>query len=470
MKKCKNCGAPNLDDAAACVVCHSSFEVSTPTQAVAAPQKRRGLLALFVAIIVMLLIDFGVTVFIANMLYFSFAESIFLFACCSIVQITIFVIFYFYRQKSYQAAAQQAAADAAAATAAYTSATAENADAKPEPSEFVRALSTGEAAVATATYDENATLANAATLLSIKAGGLEPTSARALLAALAARRMVVLSGKDATDIGSAVAAVTALLGAEIPVVPLTKNCTEPQKLYRDEAVPSAPSPFLLRAFSAALTPHALRTVLLQPEAPEALGSAFSMLTTYLATPTSSSTVTVQHADMYSTDRIALPSNLRILMGYHPGRGKLPAAELVSVGVLVDLKLAKQPVTGTACGAISLNRFLHLVEEAEQQYYIAEDVWKHIDELSQLLKEKTGFVIENKTANAIERFVGVYMAAGGTEGEALDAAIAALVLPAALMSKQLNAEGKEAISAFMDARFGLENLPLCTEALKKLGNV
>ena len=94
-------------------------------------------------------------------------------------------------------------------------------------------------------------------------------------------------------------------------------------------------------------------------------------------------------------------------------------------------------------------------------------WKKIDDLTEKLTSACGFAPDNKLITAMERFVGVYMAAGGSEQEALDSVLACVLLPAALTLLSTNtSEDSPALSQLLDAGFGMENLPACAEMLKK----
>ena len=81
------------------------------------------------------------------------------------------------------------------------------------------------------------------------------------------------------------------------------------------------------------------------------------------------------------------------------------------------------------GALSFERFLHLCNDAEERFALSEENWKKIDDLAEHLAAKS-FVLGNKLVTAMERFVGVYMATGGSEQAALDAVFASILLPAA----------------------------------------
>ena len=111
--------------------------------------------------------------------------------------------------------------------------------------------------------------------------------------------------------------------------------------------------------------------------------------------------------------------------------------------------------------------MQLTDEAEEACYLSEDYWKKIDELADFLKKLVDFKMDNKFVSAIERFVGIYMAGGGTESEAADAVIATMILPESLAAIAEKEEGNSAaLVQFMDSHFGLTSFPLCQQFLKK----
>ena len=115
--------------------------------------------------------------------------------------------------------------------------------------------------------------------------------------------------------------------------------------------------------------------------------------------------------------------------------------------------------------ISFGALVQMTENAEKQFYLSEERWKKVDEFSEFLEEKLNFCFDNRKTNAFERFIGVYMAIGHSEVEALDAALAALILPECFAS-MIGEDGFDAaLRDRLDAAFSLENLPLCTKALE-----
>lgn len=313
-------------------------------------------------------------------------------------------------------------------------------------------------------------------LSSKQARRFDTATARTLLAAMAARRMILLCGNDNAELERAVANVAQLTGEKATTLKIGRNCATPTELYIAEGTAYAPLPsvFLRELFLARMRQNAICPFLLDAEAPNKLGTAMADLKPYLENGMIESKITVENANRsygnFAMDEsVVLPANTRLFFAYRPGSSTPMPRNMMDVCAFVNLKdtLSEGETLNAVLGALSFDRLLRLCDDAEERFALSEENWKKIDDLTEKLTSACGFAPDNKLITAMERFVGVYMAAGGSEQEALDSVLACVLLPAALTLLSTNtSEDSPALSQLLDAGFGMENLPACAEMLKK----
>lgn len=113
----------------------------------------------------------------------------------------------------------------------------------------------------------------------------------------------------------------------------------------------------------------------------------------------------------------------------------------------------------------------MADRAYDDYVLTEDTWKKLDLLEEYLGRATGFRFHNKLIRRVERYTSVYMAAGGTEAEAVDSVLSAGLLPMianALRAHAITDEAEEeSLRHFLDRVFGADNLPLTMDTVSVL---
>ena len=110
----------------------------------------------------------------------------------------------------------------------------------------------------------------------------------------------------------------------------------------------------------------------------------------------------------------------------------------------------------------------LIERGRETHYLSEKYWRKIDKLTEHINSSIPFVISNRTANAMERFVAVCVGNGMEQTDAMDRVLAALVLDT-LSAKDANKlGGDETLTEFMDALFGADKDDRSREAVRLKG--
>ncbi len=496
MKRCNICGTLNQPQAKKCIFCHSEFD---PDQIVSRKKKkkprstrRKSPMERFALTLLFLALSFLATIPIALEIKDRFERPEPILTLCWLVFFVVLLTVYLILARALRKLLSKRARRSAPPLPAPDAQEQENENREAAHTSHMPKRNSNSAFSA-ALYDAcrhsdyvNLPDYDAAmscdTACAHLAGGFvkhghvfDSATTRTLLAAMAARRMLLLCSNDQPELDRAVASLTDLTGESVPVLTLEQSCTTPEHLFTAVGSDQTPLPsaFLSALYVAQMHQRSIRPFLLDVQAPGKLALAMADLKPYLKNATIEGKITVKNTDhsyrgLDLDETVTLPANTRLLLAYRPGISAPMPRDLMDACAFVHLKsdVSESEMLGQAPGALSFDRLCRLCDEAEEHYALSEENWKKIDDLSEKLSS-TSFVLDNKLATATERFVGVYMAAGGNEQEALDAVLAAILLPAMLAAHSDNTdENTLSLSQLLDNAFGLENLPACVEMLKK----
>lgn len=486
MKNCKICGFINQDDAVKCASCNSDFAFAStvPQEPLSIPSTTKSALKWPIAVILLFMLSCAITIMIALLTGgYIWDYPLSLWLCETCIFIILVAIYIRSKAKSGSLFYNESTAAQNPYDPCYESALDPQNDqqttAQTPTGNFSKQLYDvfyQAHYLAIPEYDGEATCTTAMHQLTNHPQGLETRTARTLLAALASRRAIVLCGNGSADFDRVCTLMEALTGEKPTMISLGRNCTTPNDLYISEEsnVKPIPSPLLCSLYTAHAHQRSIYSLLIEADAPDKLEDALTDIYPYLENSALEGQITVKEANNHyanvATDEVvAMPANTRLLFVYRPGRSNMPAGALLQASAFINLNdlLATPEAIENSMGALSFDRLMRLCDDAEERYYLTENNWKKIDELISRLASGYSFSLGNKLVTAMERFVGIYMATGGTEQEALDAVLASILLPAVLSTPPLsNREEDFSASQFLDSCFGLENLPACTETLKK----
>ena len=129
----------------------------------------------------------------------------------------------------------------------------------------------------------------------------------------------------------------------------------------------------------------------------------------------------------------------------------------------SVKPAAQP---THFHKFSYYQMQYLTEKLASTYAVNEDDWKKIDKLADFVKDHTDYELGNKLWLCLENYLFTYMACDGEVDSAMDAALAAKLLPsviAALNGKMTS--GEKGLIEVMENLFGEEHLALSQKMIR-----
>lgn len=189
------------------------------------------------------------------------------------------------------------------------------------------------------------------------------------------------------------------------------------------------------------------------------------------------------------ETISAPENLYFVFNLKDKNSfaKLGGGVLSRISGVVSIGEVKGSLNAAAANtesAISYDKFKMMSESASEEYFAAEAQWRNIDSASRFVIDDTDFRLKNKTDIAIEKYIATYLAFKGTEKDAIDNALASILITQATA---VNSAAKDAIdnaiaSIFaahatdnkknriedlrnlLDKLFGANNLPVTQELL------
>lgn len=159
----------------------------------------------------------------------------------------------------------------------------------------------------------------------------------------------------------------------------------------------------------------------------------------------------------------LPPNLWFLLVPSEGQplGELPASLADVVSVLnLEIGTAQEPAEKTLVRALSYFQLSEMARSAKLSFETEESDWKKIDRLEEKVSAAASYHIGNRLWLALENYASVYMACGGSPGDALDN-----VLAARLLCRISAAVGDDTFSDLLEDAFPEDALPRCKRLIK-----
>ena len=121
--------------------------------------------------------------------------------------------------------------------------------------------------------------------------------------------------------------------------------------------------------------------------------------------------------------------------------------------------------------ISGRHFQSLISRSKETSFPQEEYWKRFDLLNEYLTTTVGYTFKNLLWRRLENYVSVFMACGGEVMDAMDHAIAAIIIPelCGYEREKLAGRGDElSILSSLEQILGEDHISASTDAIKKLG--
>ncbi len=245
---------------------------------------------------------------------------------------------------------------------------------------------------------------------------LEITSARSIVAAIAACKVVFVTSKNAELLPKFVKILNEYYGNENPTVADDKWNSLSDILWEEES----DGRFVLSAFSNAVygahkSREQERVVVIENVNINNLGRYFGNFLEYANHPTEEYVITFNEETSFR-----LPDNLTYVLVAQDGILDMLPTEMLNASLIAEVMLSEATVTeeDVEPKLISHDDFLLMLSEAKEEFFVSERIWKKVDALSETLNATERFAIGNKNIIQSESFTSVMMACGADEAEAV----------------------------------------------------
>ena len=142
-------------------------------------------------------------------------------------------------------------------------------------------------------------------------------------------------------------------------------------------------------------------------------------------------------------------------------------EIVSEEVAVE-EATEEIETNTTVKEISYYQLTKMIEIACRNNQLDETLWKRLDKLEEAVqKVDATFRISNKLWQRVEKFVAIYLTAGGEQEETLDSVVANHVINTMIISL-LKGKNNEKFAHTVENIFGEGHVPHTVKAIKSTG--
>lgn len=306
-------------------------------------------------------------------------------------------------------------------------------------------------------------------LLSAALWQYDAPSVRRLLAAMAGARLLLCDAGE-IESGEVLPALYTAFGikAETGAAPENAGSLAELLLVKDqESGKVTPSAYAKALYAAQHSPENIVLAGVAGLSAEQIDRVFGSLSGYFRLPEQEARVHLGGSEAFSAvlgGNVWMPAVLQDSGVFGRLQGEL-AQSVATVRLNRSKNIA--PEEQEAQVALpSAAAFLAAVDEAEQQYYLSEELWKAMDEMEEMMLTEVGKRFTNRTLRAFEKYTSVYIATGGKPAEALDSALVSLILPAyadevhALLARE---EG-ESLVHMLERVVGRERLPLTMQVL------
>jgi beta-glucosidase len=162
-------------------------------------------------------------------------------------------------------------------------------------------------------------------------------------------------------------------------------------------------------------------------------------------------------------------NILFLVGLDSQRtlGELPE-NVAEVATVCDIKLtlSDRATTFKAFRKLKLYQLEYMADKAAAEVPIDEAEWKKLDAFERYVGYRTGYVIGNKRWISLERYVAVYVSAGGDSTDALDKAIVSRLLPSVVCACKNASNASEInLGEAIDSIFGDSSVDASRRAIR-----
>ncbi len=328
-----------------------------------------------------------------------------------------------------------------------------------------------------ADVDKSLTFDKAAAELSAYAAAsgllLREDTVRAMLAALASSRLLVVRDMEAETLSALVTVLSGYFASATSVESADGATTEADLLIGWQEDGTAMPRGLLSVMEAAARERGrIHVAALTDVDPKTAAAYLVPFARHAHAPTSGVTVSVTSPGG-EVSRHRIPENLWLVLSLKSGAAlcDLPSflSEAATHHAWDGENTAPAPEGASAVAHFGYGQMDYLCDSLLSRFAVEEDTWKRIDRLEAYAARFSDFRIGNKLWRNLEVYMAVLMELSQSEASARDAALAALLMPGLLaaLSGKLPRE-ERSFSETLDSILGDGSVPLCQKTIKESG--
>ena len=301
-------------------------------------------------------------------------------------------------------------------------------------------------------------------------------AARSLIASVSSGRMLVTEERYKERSHALFDAVSSYFGGNVHPYVVDKGCYAPEHLttVADADKRITETLFLVDIYSACLNSEKLSFASLHGLDPVAAPTFFFEYKAALESGSAERYVTVDKLRRaegltYIKDgKVLFPENLILTVSLTLGSDVTRLCEEAIYPELSGITPCHaEPYNGG--GTVLRPQLIKALERAREGFYLSDEHWSGIDSLEEYLVRFTGRRFGNRKTRLMERYSSAYMAAGGSEAEALDSMLVACVICELYARRERFSERTdvEALPDVLERLFGAETVPASIEMARRI---
>ena len=314
-------------------------------------------------------------------------------------------------------------------------------------------------------------------------------TARSILAAIAADCLIFIDGKRRSVNEALFAAVSDFFGGSIHPCAIDAGCRTPSQLAVSSNADNVISEtnLLIDLYRACYETDELRFALLENLDPIEAANYFSEYIYAIENRHINASVTVdtlgrtKSLNHINDGKLLFPKNMRLIVAPKFG---ISTMKLSAEAITLDLsevtatELAQKSASDVhfrrpydSNDIIKEQRIAYSATKCRDTSYLSEIIWKKIDKLEAYLNTLMNYKLTNRKTRLMERYSSAYIAAGGSEAEALDSTLVSCIFSELYPARNKFAPSGDIINAvtFLENEFGTETIPDTIETVRKFFN-
>ncbi len=284
---------------------------------------------------------------------------------------------------------------------------------------------------------------------------VELSSTRALFAAIAASKVILLDTKNRELLPAFLDVLSEYFGCGGYMAADDGWSAPDNLLWQAEGDKYVTSVFANAVYAASTQPEKSCIALLSEVNAENVRSYFRDFIAYALYPTEEHTLVLNEELS-----LRMPDNICYILVLKEDAAEEIPLELAHAAMRIEAVISNAEEAGEEIEikSVSVADIAELVREAREKFFVSEKIWKRIDDVSETVSAKEHFFIGNKNTLQLEKLTAVLMECGADENEAFQTIFTAKLIPLLrLLSIYKEEDGDKTIFGIIEKLFGEEDV-------------